>query len=87
MAHREHVPAHIFGPSLHQGYRSDVNGNPCPQMAPIRFGGVRVSDILQNAANVIAGAQDQVFNQAPYGIIKLYLSVSIISLFLTNFDL
>ncbi|KLO07230.1 hypothetical protein SCHPADRAFT_894816 [Schizopora paradoxa] len=74
MAHREHVPAHAFSPSLQQGYRSDVAGNACPQMAPIRFGNVRLTDLLAQGANNIAGANDQVFNTVPYGVIKLHLS-------------
>ncbi len=75
MAHRERVPLVSFNPSMGKGYRSDVNANTYPQMAPIRFG-LGLPDILQNGAKGIPGAQDVVFGQVPYGVFKLHLVVS-----------
>ncbi|KLO07287.1 hypothetical protein SCHPADRAFT_894783 [Schizopora paradoxa] len=61
MAHRENVPTHAF------------EGN-CPQMAPIRLGGIPLSDLAQRRLHLIPGANDQVFENAPYRFIKLCLS-------------
>ncbi len=60
---------------MSKGYRSDTNANAYPQLGPIRFGGICLTDIMQNGSRRIPGAQDEVFGQAPYGIIKLYLTV------------
>lgn len=75
MAHCEHVPSMPFTPNMSKGYRSDTNANAYPQLGPIRFGGICLTDIMQNGSRRIPGAQDEVFGQAPYGIIKLYLTV------------
>lgn len=77
---RVHVPAKTFSPANAQGYRTDIaNATTYQTMAPISFGpgGVRLTDILLHGPDAMPGPGDFVMWDAPYGIIKVYLTVSL----------
>ncbi len=76
LAHRERVPFNAFNPPTFPSYLSDVSIHPL--MPPVLFSpiGVRLVDILRQGTKMVPGAHDLVFNQAPYRVMKLLLTVN-----------